>query len=410
MSRRSAPATLSSSLSAGGATSTTRGLPSTTPTVVGSYCSRSVSQGGSVLGPDHHDRRVLARQLRAARPRGAAAPVPRRRPRPTAATAASTAHRASSPPRGRKLRAGRLAARRRSSPRASRRPSATRRCPSSRSALELSISTGVRKALIHSANAGVSGARSIAAATADIGGARHRHRRPAELAGEVGGGDLVRGGEVVDAGLALARDRRGDRRRDVVVCGRAETEPRCRGAPAAPPAAARARGEAAPARPSSRLPVVIIADQGRRVGAGDDRRAARRTPRSPSPRASLRAGSRARPCGPSSRSPPSRAAGISSVSQPRSRCVEAVGGDRRGVDEPPGAGGRGRLEDVARALEVDPVGLLVVAEDDEREVDDHVGVGDQALDRRRGRGCRRGDTRSAASRARRGRTGAGPCR
>ena len=44
-------------------------------------------------------------------------------------------------------------------------------------------------------------------------GLGHRHRRPPELAGEVGGRDLVGGGEVVNARLALAGDGGGDRRR-----------------------------------------------------------------------------------------------------------------------------------------------------------------------------------------------------
>ena len=61
--------------------------------------------------------------------------------------------------------------------------------------------------------------------------------------------------------------------------------------------------------------------------------------------------------------------------------VKAVRRDRRRVDEPPSLGVDRRLEDVARALEVDPPGLVAVAEDDEREMDDDVGAGDQVVDR-----------------------------
>jgi hypothetical protein len=58
--------------------------------------------------------------------------------------------------------------------------------------------------------------------------------------------------------------------------------------------------------------------------------------------------------------------------------VEAVGGDRRGVDEPLHAA-RG-LEDVARALEVDRAGLLAAADDDEGEVHEHVGAIGEVFD------------------------------
>jgi hypothetical protein len=61
--------------------------------------------------------------------------------------------------------------------------------------------------------------------------------------------------------------------------------------------------------------------------------------------------------------------------------MEAVGGDRRRVDEPPGArrGGR-RREHRPRALQVDAPGLLEPAHDDERQVDDDVGLGDERVD------------------------------
>jgi hypothetical protein len=62
--------------------------------------------------------------------------------------------------------------------------------------------------------------------------------------------------------------------------------------------------------------------------------------------------------------------------------VEAESGDRGGVDEPPGTGRSGRrLEHGARALQVDAAGLLEPAHDDEGQVDDDVGLGDERVDR-----------------------------
>ena len=90
--------------------------------------------------------------------------------------------------------------------------------------------------------------------------------------------------------------------------------------------------------------------------------------------------------------------------------VEPVGGDRRGVDEALRPGADRRLEDVAPALGVDPVRLVGVAEDDEREVDDDVGAGDERVD-----GVAVEDVAAlvgdlVASRARPGRTAGAPCR
>ena len=61
---------------------------------------------------------------------------------------------------------------------------------------------------------------------------------------------------------------------------------------------------------------------------------------------------------------------------------EAVGGDRARVDQPLGARRDRRLEDVARALDVDVARLAAGLEDDEGEVHDHVGALDEPLDRR----------------------------
>ncbi len=61
--------------------------------------------------------------------------------------------------------------------------------------------------------------------------------------------------------------------------------------------------------------------------------------------------------------------------------MKAVGGHRRGVDEPADARGDRGLEHVARALEVDALGLLAPAHDDEREVHDDV----RAVEQRRQR-------------------------
>jgi hypothetical protein len=55
--------------------------------------------------------------------------------------------------------------------------------------------------------------------------------------------------------------------------------------------------------------------------------------------------------------------------------VEAVGGDGRGVDEAACARGGGRPERVQRAVHVDrPGGLTAAADDQEGEVDHHVGA------------------------------------
>ena len=69
------------------------------------------------------------------------------------------------------------------------------------------------------------------------------------------------------------------------------------------------------------------------------------------------------------------------VDQRRHAAVEAVGGDRGRVDQPPGARGGGRLEDVARAGQVDLAALAAAGDDHEGEVDDDVGVLDQVVDR-----------------------------
>ena len=61
--------------------------------------------------------------------------------------------------------------------------------------------------------------------------------------------------------------------------------------------------------------------------------------------------------------------------------MKAVGGHRRGVDEPLRAGGRGGLEDVARAGQVDLAALAAAGDDREGEVDDDVGALDQLVDR-----------------------------
>src|SRR4051794_27356789 len=61
--------------------------------------------------------------------------------------------------------------------------------------------------------------------------------------------------------------------------------------------------------------------------------------------------------------------------------VEAVGGDRGGVDESPSSGAGRRLEDVARAVQVDLAALAAAGDDDEGEVDDDLGARDQSLDR-----------------------------
>ena len=74
-------------------------------------------------------------------------------------------------------------------------------------------------------------------------------------------------------------------------------------------------------------------------------------------------------------------AGSSSSSRSGQVAVEAVGGDRGGVDEPLGAGRGGGFEDVARAAQVDLAALVLAGDDHEGEVDDDVGLLDQRVDR-----------------------------
>jgi hypothetical protein len=61
--------------------------------------------------------------------------------------------------------------------------------------------------------------------------------------------------------------------------------------------------------------------------------------------------------------------------------MEAIGGDRGGVDEPLDPGGSRSFEDVARAGQIDLAALAAASDDDEGQVDDDVGVRDQSLDR-----------------------------
>ena len=76
-----------------------------------------------------------------------------------------------------------------------------------------------------------------------------------------------------------------------------------------------------------------------------------------------------------------RAPGLDVLGDPACRVREPVGGDRRRVDEPRGTRGNGCLEDVACALEVDLPGLVVGAEDHERQVDDHVRAREERVER-----------------------------
>ena len=149
-------------------------------------------------------------------------------------------------------------------------------------------------------------------------GARHRDAQPAELAREVGGAQLARAGEVVDARLARAPHRRDQRRGDVVVVHELEPRPRVgqdrHGARAGP---ATGSPRPWPARPARRRC---------RAGRRRCRAASRPRPRTASPPA--------RPSGPSSSGASLPRAGTSSVSGCGLSSMEAVGGDRRGVDEP----------------------------------------------------------------------------
>ena len=180
---------------------------------------------------------------------------------------------------------------------------------------------------------------------------------PAERVRQVGGGDRAGAGEVVDAGLALPAHGGGERERDVVGVDELERGARV-GQHGADGRLAQQRRE--------RL------DQRQRVAAGDDagaehvglgvraveRLAQRRLELGLLGGVVVRVGAAHR-----------------DVLGQRLRVVgvEAVGGDGGGVDEPAHVA-RG-LEDVARALEVDRARLLAPADDDEREVHEHVGLG-----------------------------------
>ena len=84
--------------------------------------------------------------------------------------------------------------------------------PSSRRALLVSISTGVARAVAHSSCGETKERRPATAVPTPSAGPRHPDRAPAERAGDVGDLDLALAGEVVGAGLALARDRGGEGR------------------------------------------------------------------------------------------------------------------------------------------------------------------------------------------------------
>jgi hypothetical protein len=65
----------------------------------------------------------------------------------------------------------------------------------------------------------------------------------------------------------------------------------------------------------------------------------------------------------------------------RAAGLEAVGGDRRRVDQPCRAGLDRCLEHVARPAQVHLARLVVRAEDDEGQVNDHVGTRHELVDR-----------------------------
>ncbi len=91
--------------------------------------------------------------------------------------------------------------------------------------------------------------------------------------------------------------------------------------------------------------------------------------------------------------------------------VEAIGRDRRGVDEPLGTPLGGRTEGVDRALDVDRVGLLLAASSGSgtRDVRPRPRPGTPSGARRR-RARHRAGTPSSSSRALPGQTDAGRCR
>ncbi len=237
---------------------------------------------------------------------------------------------------------------------------------------------------------------------------RRRHGVPAELVGEVGDRQLARAGEVVDAGFAVAEHGGGERRGDVVLVDELEGDAgvgqdRAQLGHAAERPAQRAGDAAAERQQRDQV------EQQGRVGPGDDagaedvgvglgageRRGQLLLDRGLVGGVGVALGALRR---------------LVLVDQRRQRAVEAVGGDRGGVDEPLGAGRGGGLEDVARAVEVDLAGLPPPGDDREGEVDDDVGIRRPGPPPPRGRGCRRAGTRPSPSRGRWGRSSAAPCR
>ena len=148
--------------------------------------------------------------------------------------------------------------------------------------------------------------------------ARHRERQPAQRAGEVAHGDRPVAGEVVDAGLALAAHGGGDGARDVVGVHELERRPRV--------------GQHGPDRQLAHDRREAL-DQRQRVGPRDDARAEQvRLDR----RALQRVAQRLLQLGLLRRVVVRVGPARGDVLGQRLRVVgvEAVGGDRRGVDEP----------------------------------------------------------------------------
>ena len=192
------------------------------------------------------------------------------------------------------------------------------------------MTTGTRSALTHSSSAERNESRPGEPGGDADRGVGHRDRVPAERPGHVGEGDLALAGEVVDArGIPCpaiaASQRRRRRRRD----GRAGRGRRCPAAPAAGTAATAASSIALSTK--GRRPPILhllqrLLDQHRRPPPGDDRRPEDVGLGAGAGELARRAGPRARPSGPSSRSPRCPAA-----APPRS----AAAGCRRGIRRRP---------------------------------------------------------------------------
>ena len=204
----------------------------------------------------------------------------------------------------------------------------------------------------------------------------HGDRVPAELLGQCPDGQLAGAGEVVDAGAAPSQDASADRRGDVVVVDELEGHPGV-GQHWPEDRHAVEQAQHGTGKPLGDLGVGQAVDQQRRLRPGDDA-GPEHVGRRGGPVQRVR--QQLLDLGLLRRVVVRGGAARGDVLGERLRvvAVKAVGGHRGGVDEPLHAGCRGSLEDVAGAVQVDPAAGLGAAHDHEGEVDDDIGLLDQA--------------------------------